>query len=386
MARSSAESAAPAGLYIHIPFCLRKCFYCDFYSIPYSPARVRRLLAALKQEIFLRAQNPPFAGRSFSTLYFGGGTPSLLTTKQLATLLSAVASAFGLVPGAEISLEANPATLSLAQLRELRAVGISRLSLGVQSLQDAELHTLGRLHTSRQASQMFQAARRAGFDNLGIDLIYAVPGQNTASWEATLQEVLARGPEHISVYALTLEGNTPMARAVADGALRPASPEVERSMYLIAHELLTAHGYEHYEISNYALPGRRCRHNELYWRRYPYLGFGPSAHSFCNRERWWNHASVELYCKALSAGNLPVAQEETLSSEQENLELIMLSLRTAEGIDLRTCPPHLASSLREKAALLANNGQQAIAIVDKDRIHLTPQGFLLHEEVCRLLA
>ncbi|MGQ9559378.1 MAG: radical SAM family heme chaperone HemW [Candidatus Oleimicrobiaceae bacterium] len=386
MAGLSAEPATSCGLYIHVPFCLRKCFYCDFYSIPYSPARAVRFLAALTQEISIRAQNPPFARRRFSSLYFGGGTPSLLTTKQLATMLSAVDSAFGFVPGAEISLEANPATLSLAQLRELRAAGISRLSLGVQSLQEAELHTLGRLHTGGQARQMFRAARKAGFDNLNIDLIYAVPGQTIASWEATLREVLVWRPEHISVYALTLEENTPMARAVANGTLTPKSPEMQSSMFLITHELLAAHGYEHYEISNYALPGRRCRHNELYWRRDPYLGLGPSAHSFHDKERWWNHANMDLYCEALSAGTLPVAQKETLSPEQEDLERVMLSLRTVEGLDFRACAPNLVRKRRERAALLADNCQQAILIVHKDRIHLTPHGFLVHEEVCRLLA
>jgi len=343
-------------------------------------------LTALEQELYLRAQCPPFAGRAFSTLYFGGGTPSLLRPQWVGAIISKVGATFGLLPAAEVSLEANPATLSLAQLRDLRKAGITRLSVGVQSLQEKELRTLGRLHTARQAKDTFDAARKAGFDNVGIDLIFAIPGQTTATWKETLREILAWQPEHISVYALTLEDDTPMARAVASGSLSQVNPSVEASMFLLAHELLTAGGYEHYEISNYALPGRRCRHNELYWRRHPYLGFGPSAHSFSGRERWWNHPNLRTYCRALSQGILPVAGNETLSREQEDLERIMLGLRTAEGCDMRTCRRPLTSRFRERVGSLPCTGGQPIVIIEGDSIRLTPQGFLLHEEVCRLLA
>lgn len=376
----------PAGLYVHIPFCRRKCPYCDFYSVPFRAEEAEHFLAALQHEMRLWARGPLFAGNPFATLYFGGGTPSLLRPAQLSTLISTVDSLFGLHSGAEVTIEANPATLSASQLGELRAAGFNRLSLGVQSLRDDELRTLGRLHTAGEAVRTFRWARQAGFDNLSVDLIFGIPGQTTASWEATLRQVLTWAPEHISTYALTLEPSTPMAQAVTRGALRPVRAEEEKTMYLLAHDLLTANGYEHYEISNYAKRGYRCRHNMQYWQRHPYLGLGPAAHSFHGKERWWNVADVKAYCQALAQNSLPVQEKEVLSEEQERLETFMLALRTAEGLALGALPREWARMTTERAARLCLDGQYPLALVDAERIRLTHRGFLFHEEVCRLMA
>ncbi|MCR4437749.1 MAG: radical SAM family heme chaperone HemW [bacterium] len=386
MAGSSAEPLPPAGLYVHVPFCRRKCPYCDFYSVPFRTEEAEHFLAALQREMRLWAKQGPLAGTPFTTLYIGGGTPSLLTPAQLSTIFSAVDSLFRLHSGAEVTLEANPATLSASQLCALRTVGVNRLSLGVQSLHEGELHTLGRLHTAAEAERTFRQAREAGFDNLSVDLIFGIPGQTTASWEATLRKVIDWSPEHLSTYALTLEPCTPMAQAVARGALRPVGTEEEKRMYLLAHDLLTANGYEHYEISNYAKPGSRCRHNMQYWQRHPYLGLGPSAHSFHGNQRWWNVADVSAYCQALAHDSLPVQEREVLTGEQGRLETIMLALRTAEGLELRSLPPESARRALEGAARLSPDGKHPLALLDAERIRLTHYGFLVHEEVCRLLA
>lgn len=377
---------SPAGLYIHFPFCRRKCPYCDFYSVPFRTEEAEQFLAALQREMRLWAKEALFARSPLATLYFGGGTPSLLRPSQLSTLVSAVDSLFGLHSGAEVTLEANPATLSAGQLCELRAAGINRLSLGVQSLSEGELRTLGRLHTTADAERTFRQARRTGFDNLSVDLIFAIPGQTTARWEATLRQVLTWAPEHISTYALTLEPGTPMAQAVASGALRPVGADEEKTMYLLAHDLLTANGYEHYEISNYAKPGYRCRHNMQYWERHPYLGVGPAAHSFHGNERWWNVADVKAYCQTLAQNSLPVQEREVLSDEQQRLETIMLALRTAEGLELRALPQEWARKTIERGTRLCLDGQPPLALVEAERIRLTHRGFLFHEEVCRLMA
>ncbi|MDZ7293905.1 MAG: radical SAM family heme chaperone HemW [candidate division KSB1 bacterium] len=384
--KSSAEPALCAGLYVHVPFCVRKCPYCDFYSVPLDHELQGQYLQALEHEIALYAGDPQFGSLRFVSLYFGGGTPSLLQPAQVASVIGAVKSHFSLTPDAETSLEANPATLSGSDLVELRAAGVNRVSLGVQSLQSKELRTLGRIHSTKEAAESFCSAREAGFDNLGVDLIFGIPGQTPRTWERTLREVLRWRPEHVSTYALTIEPQTPLAREVARGAIAPVSAETERRMYLFAHELLTAHGYEHYEISNYALPGRRCRHNELYWKRHPYLGLGPSAHSFVGNRRWWNHKDLGVYCQALAQRTLPVAGSELLSPEQQHLETLMLSLRTAEGLDMRRLPADMRGSLARRVAQLRRTSEAPLLQDDGMHIRLTPHGFWLHEEVCRLLS
>ncbi len=368
-----------------MPFCLRKCAYCDFYSVPYEDELVAHFLRALGREIALWARKTEFRACRFCSIYFGGGTPSLLSPSHLASLIGHVRSYFSLTDDVEISLEANPATVSPSALAALREAGVNRLSLGVQSLHDEELRTLGKPHSGQQAAATFFAARQAGFDNLSVDLIFGIPEQTLGTWQTTLEEVLTWRPEHVSTYALTIEEHTPLAMAVAKGVLNLPGVEEERRMYVLAHEVLTAHGYEHYEISNYALPGRRCRHNELYWQRLPYLGLGPSAHSFASARRWWNLRNLELYCRALDRNVLPEAQSELLSLEQQRLEKVMLALRTAAGLDIRELPGGEDERFAEGVAKLSTLPGPPLLVKQGQHIRLTPHGFWLHEEVCRLL-
>ncbi|MFB3817730.1 MAG: radical SAM family heme chaperone HemW, partial [Candidatus Methylomirabilales bacterium] len=244
-------------IYIHIPFCARKCLYCDFYSVE-APGKVEDFLGALDREVELARGGMP-AGEA-RTIFLGGGTPSLLTPAQVEAILRRLRSAFAVTPDAEITLEANPGTLTRDSLAAYRAAGVNRLSLGVQSFHDPELQRLGRIHSADDARRAVRDARAAGFDNLSLDLIYAIPGQSPSRWEATLETAIRMAPEHVSAYALTIERHTPFGRMLRAGELRPTPSETEAAMFERGMEVLEAAGYEHYEVSNYARPGFRCRH------------------------------------------------------------------------------------------------------------------------------
>jgi oxygen-independent coproporphyrinogen-3 oxidase len=319
-----------AGLYVHVPFCLRKCPYCDFASET-DLALVPDWLRAIKREMgFYRDFGP-----RFDTLYLGGGTPSLLAADELASLLDALEDHFAFSPDTESTLEANPDDLTPQILRSYRELGINRLSLGVQSFDDRELAFLGRRHDAAQSRRAPAWAREAGFANLGIDLIYGLPGQTIEQWQRNLEAALGFGPEHLSCYQLTLEAGTPLARRQGKGQFQRLSEEAEREFFLFTSRFLEEAGYLHYEISNFARGSEnRSRHNRKYWNHTPYLGLGPAAHSFRDGRRWWNHRSLKDYCQTLRAGEAPVAGEEILTPEQTRLEALYLGLRTREGVDL----------------------------------------------------
>jgi putative oxygen-independent coproporphyrinogen III oxidase len=357
-----------AGLYVHVPFCQRKCPYCDFASGT-DLAMVADWLRAIRQEMgFYR----DFAPR-FDTLYLGGGTPSLLTTEQLAVLLESLQGHFTFAPDTEITLEANPDDLTLEILKNYLKLGVNRLSLGVQSFHDQELAFLGRRHDAAQARQALAWAREAGFANLGLDLIYGLPGQTVDQWQRNLETALSFLPEHLSCYQLTLEAGTPLARRQAEGQFQPLPEETEREFFLFTSRFLEDQGYLHYEISNFARGHEnRSRHNGKYWNHTPYLGLGPAAHSFRDGRRWWNYRSLQDYCQALNQGYAPVADEETLTPEQTRLEALYLGLRTREGVDLE-----LMANVQRTKTVMQEIVRAGLAEVRDDRLRPTREGLVV---------
>ena len=331
----------PGSLYIHIPFCLRKCAYCDFYSETRLDL-IPDFLKALEQEMALRAPGHAFSDGSpdcpahrIDTIYLGGGTPSLLSVTQIGQVLQTVRGHFRVSPDAEITVEINPGTVDSDYFAGLKGTGANRLSIGVQSFDDAKLAFLGRIHTADEALKTLDRAERAGFENISLDLIYGVPGETRAAWIRDLKKALDRKPSHISAYMLTLEPGTPLADRMKQGAFIPAGSEMMSLLFQTTSRYLTQNGFEHYEISNFS-GGRlnRSRHNSRYWDLMPYLGFGPGAHSYDEAVRSWNHRNLDGYIRDLSSGRLPVEDHEILSPEQKMIEFIMLRLRTLEGIDL----------------------------------------------------
>lgn len=348
-------TGSPVSLYLHLPFCVRKCRYCDFLSGPYDAAMRRRYLRALETEIQLSAEtfsngkfslesfgNGEFSLESFGflrrgadfagngnerlsadTVFLGGGTPSLLDANELAHLMAVLSESFRILPGAEITMECNPGTVDREKLLAFREAGINRLSIGVQSFRDEELKILGRIHTAEEARQCVLDARWAGFDNISLDLISALPGQNIDQWMESLREAAALAPEHISAYSLILEDGTPLKEAALEGKLpRLPDEDEDRKMYHETRSFLAEHGYRRYEISNYAKKGFESRHNSGYWTGHPYLGFGIGAASFYAGCRWSHTGSMTSYLQALesagaSAGALTKSDGESLSSAEK---------------------------------------------------------------------
>jgi len=367
-----------AGLYIHSPFCLKKCYYCDFYSEVMKPSDISLFQKALSREIILRAQESPLKNLPIETLYFGGGTPSLLTSCQLEKTLETLSSHFTISPDIEISIEINPGTLSTEKLSHYIRLTINRISIGVQSFDNEELRFLGRIHTAEECSEAIQGARKAGFQNIGIDLIFGFPNQNFRTWQKTVTKAVSMDVTHISIYILTWENRSPMGIKIQKGLLpRPDEEEVS-TMYLWAAETLEANGFDHYEISNFAQPGHRCQHNEAYWTKKPYLGFGPSAHSFVDNTRFWNVSRVRDYMTMLSRGETAVEKYEVLNQKQQSLERLMLNLRRAEGVPIDTIDPDNQFISR----MIRSN----LAKIDHGFLSLNKRGFLLADEIALQLS
>ena len=324
-------------LYVHFPFCLRKCLYCDFNSLADSPVMPDEYVAAVVKEMELRDERLA-APVTAPTLYFGGGTPSLMAPGLVGRIIDAAARLYGLADDAEITLEANPGTLTAAKLAGYRAAGVNRLSLGVQSFNDSFLERLGRIHTAREAQAAFAMARKAGFRNIGIDLIHSLPGETPAAWLDDLARAVSLGPEHVSAYGLSIEEGTPFHDLERDGRLSLPDEEEGVQMFRQTAEFLQSRGYEHYEISNFALPGRRSRHNQVYWQRGNYLGFGAGAHSYLRSPgfgvRWRNALSPEVYRQAISRATLPEEELTTLTERDAMAEFLFLGLRMLEGVEL----------------------------------------------------
>jgi putative oxygen-independent coproporphyrinogen III oxidase len=358
------------GLYVHVPFCASKCHYCDFHSET-RLGRVGDWLDAVIKEAGLYRER----FESFGTVYVGGGTPSLLGARDFERLTGTLFDIFRFEEGFEFTLEANPEDLDRDRLDLYRALGVNRLSIGVQSFDDGELRLIGRRHDAARAARAVESAREAGFGNISIDLIYALPGQTTASWRDTLGRALGYEPEHISCYELTLDGETPLASMIREGKVKEAGEEAKRELFFQTHETLTGHGYIHYEVSNYARGGEhRSKHNSRYWDHTPYLGLGPSAHSFASGERWWNIDDTGDYCRLLDGGEAPVAARERLSEGQLLLERLYFGFRTSNGF-----PLELFDSLPGGRETLAELERTALVRIEKNRAVPTPLGFLFSD-------
>lgn len=320
---------------MHIPYCVRKCSYCDFYSrVDHSSVPV--FLESLEREIEMVGR----IDQTFDTLYIGGGTPSVLGPAAVARIIETIHRHFNICNDVETTLEVNPGTVSRESLTGYRRAGINRLNIGVQSFHDDNLKFLGRIHSAGDAISSTEWARQAGFGNIGLDLIYGLPGQDRKAWLGDLDRALEADVEHISCYILTIEPETLLGRGVKAGRIEMPADGAVRELFDTTIEFLASNGFQHYEISNFARQaesgsGVRCsRHNQKYWSFEPYIGLGPSAHSFFSPERRWNHRSIEKYVQQIKAGQLPIAGKETLTREQMIMEAIYLGLRTNRGIDL----------------------------------------------------
>lgn len=322
------------GLYLHVPFCLAKCAYCDFVSYPYDPETAALYQKALQQEIRLRGDEPPAGNGGPQTVFIGGGTPTVLPAGALCGIVEELAARFPWPGGAEISVEANPGTVDRAKLTALAAAGVNRLSIGMQAAQDRLLSALGRLHRCGDVERAVRAAREAGFDNLNLDLIFGIPGQTPADWRFTLETALSLEPAHIAAYSLEIPRGTRLFALLEKGLIQVCPEEAELEMYQLTRSILAAHGYRQYEISNFARPGFECRHNLRYWENGDYLGLGPAAHSHFRGRRRANVRSVTRYAHQVAEGRLPVEEEELLDKRTQMAETMFMGLRLLRGVDL----------------------------------------------------
>ena len=362
------------GLYIHIPFCKAKCAYCDFYSLAHSEEKMDAYTAALLRH--LEEVAPRAAGMQVDTVYFGGGTPSYLGTARLIRILQTVQRRYDVSRDAEITLEANPDSAGdWRALRKLRRAGFNRLSLGVQSTDDELLRRIGRVHTYEQVQQAVTAARKAKLTNLSLDLIYGLPGQTMEDWQRTLADAVALGPEHLSCYGLKLEEGTPLWQQRQ--ALTLPDDYAQAEMYLYTVAALSEAGYGQYEISNFARAGRESRHNLKYWRMQEYAGFGPGAHSDFGGVRYGYVRDLDAYI----AGRLVLAEAETDGTLARDFEYVMLSLRTAEGIDRRTFENRYRQRFEAMERLFVQYEQAGLAQRTEGGWRLTPRGFLVSNSI-----
>ncbi|MCP4682723.1 MAG: radical SAM family heme chaperone HemW [Desulfobacterales bacterium] len=365
------------GLYIHIPFCQSKCPYCAFYSIA-SRALIPRWIDALNRE----ASHYKDAYEPFDSLYFGGGTPTFLETGALSAVIDKLFDRFAFIPDAEITIEANPNHLTREKIKALKSFGINRISVGVQSFDERILAFLGRGHTARQAKDAVTALRTAGFKNIGLDLMYGFQKQAMDEWIDTLKQALLFEPEHLSCYQLSIEKQTLFGRMRDQGRLMPLTENEEARFFLATSQFLEANGYIHYEVSSFAREEvYYSLHNNKYWQHTPYLGLGPSAHSFNGAGRWWNIQSVRKYCETLEEGKIPIDGYEDLSEAQLRLESIALGLRTRQGLGINKIPRRhrsngILSGLRDSGFLQIKDG----------RVTPTRKGFLVADHLAYSLS
>ena len=375
----SGRQGKPAlGLYIHIPFCKAKCAYCDFYSLAHSEEKMDAYMAALLRH--LEEVAPRAAGMQVDTVYFGGGTPSYLGAARLCRILQTVLRRYDVARDAEITLEANPDSAGdWKELRKLRRAGFNRLSLGVQSTDDALLRRIGRVHTYEQVQQAVMAARKAKFTNLSLDLIYGLPGQTMEDWQRTLADAVALGSEHLSCYGLKLEEGTSLWQQRQ--TLTLPDDDAQADMYLYTVAALGEMGYEQYEISNFAKSGKESRHNLKYWRMEEYAGFGPGAHSDFGGVRYGYVRDIDSYI----AGRLVLSESETDSTLARDYEYVMLSLRTAAGIDRQTFEKRYRQRFQPMETLFEQYEKAGLASRTEGGWRLTPRGFLVSNSIIAAL-
>lgn len=371
-----------AGIYIHIPFCERKCIYCDFYSladIKDFDAFVSFLLKEIN--LYSKLHNE----ESISTIYFGGGTPSLFKPEQIGKILNEISKLFVVDYNPEITIEVNPGTTTISKLKGYRDVGVNRISIGVQSFFDVDLKFLTRIHNSTDARNSIMDAVSAGFKNISIDLIYALPTQNIKTIKENLEIAISYPIKHISAYTLILEDNTALAKMVTESKIRVVSEEVEAEMMEFVMNYLNENGFWQYEVSNFAIKGYESKHNQNYWNHTNYIGCGPSAHSFWDGKRWWNVSSIFSYYSRLDNDLLPIANSESLTQEQIINEILFLGLRS-NGISFSKISKLLQKDFKkiytnEINYLIENK----FAKVQQDVLRLTPKGYIITDEIFSML-
>lgn len=368
--------------YIHFPFCLQKCRYCSFNSmpVPENNILVTRYLQAMEREIALYASRYP--NESLSSIYLGGGTPTVLPAESLCRILFCCREKFAFSPGIEITVEANPGTVTQEMLQLLREAGVNRLSLGVQSFQPVELQLLGRSHSVTDIYTAFDAARKAGFDNINLDLIYALPGQSLESWRENLRSAIQLNPEHLSIYGLSLEEDTPLAVELKKGKLEACSEELHLTMWEETSSMVKEAGFIRYEISNYAKPGKLCRHNITYWENKPYLGVGAGAHGYYDHVRYGNEEEIQKYIEMVEKGEFPRAFEEHQTQKEEMIDTIIMGLRLTKGIsrlDFTMRFGYSFESLYEKE--LKKMVEDGLMGISDDAVFLTERGRILSNYV-----
>ncbi|MEU0839301.1 radical SAM family heme chaperone HemW [Streptomyces sp. NPDC005962] len=384
----AAAAGRPLGFYLHVPYCATRCGYCDFNT--YTAAELRGsggVLASrdnyaeqVAEEVRLARKVLGDDPRPVETVFVGGGTPTLLAAGDLGRMLGAIRDEFGLADGAEITTEANPESVDPRYLEALREAGFNRVSFGMQSARQHVLKVLDRTHTPGRPEACVAEARAAGFDHVNLDLIYGTPGESDDDWRATLEAALGAGPDHVSAYALIVEEGTQLARRIRRGEVPMTDDDAHADRYLIAEEMLTAAGFDWYEVSNWATsPQGRCRHNELYWRGADWWGAGPGAHSHVGGVRWWNVKHPGAYAQALSEGRSPGAGRELLSDEERRVERILLELRLSEGCPLELLRPAGAAA----AARALEDGLLEPQPYAQGRAVLTLRGRLLADAVVR---
>jgi oxygen-independent coproporphyrinogen-3 oxidase len=368
------------GLYVHIPFCETKCIYCDFYSVD-TVRQYDDFLSALHMEISMRADAIP-DDMVFHSIFFGGGTPSLLTELQMGGVLDALRARFRFEESAEISVECNPGTVDTAKLRGYRAAGVNRLSFGVQSFHADDLQFLSRIHSAQEAEAAIHAAHEVGISNVNLDLMFSLPGQTPDRWLYNLERARMLGTTHLSCYSLTVEQGTPLARMVQNGMVGMPLEESDAALFELTMDTLERWGFHQYEVSNYAKDGYACRHNLTYWRHEDYLGFGPSAHSTWQKRRWWNVSNLQKYLDAVHSGRLPEAGGELLDLPTLRFEYIYLRLRS-EGIDLEEFMRLFGTDLHtdNRAFIDRCIADSKLQIAD-GRLQLTRSGVVVCDEIC----
>lgn len=363
------------GMYIHIPFCVKKCIYCDFLSKPAQAQVIDEYVSALLNEIKVSATE--FKNKMVKTIFFGGGTPSILKEKQTADIMEMVYSHYNVDDNAEITTEANPGTLSFEKLKNYRNLGINRLSMGLQTTDNSELKTLGRIHTYEKFLEEYDIAREVGFDNINIDLMSAIPDQTVESYVTTLRRIVKLKPEHISAYSLIIEENTPLYDMYERGELdgRLADEDAERKMYYETKDILSEYGYNRYEISNYSLKGYECRHNLSYWERINYAGFGTGAASLIDELRYTNTGDISQYIAASSDLKKIRKEVRKLSKDERMEEYMFLGLRKMKGVSVPQFKEEFGVDIMDIYENVINKFKaQKLLECTGDRIYLTDKG------------
>jgi len=370
-----------AALYIHIPFCKVKCTYCDFYSITKKEDQIPIFIESVLKEI---EAYKDYANKwEFDTIFLGGGTPSLLPAKHLEQILQKLDDIFDTSKVKEITLEANPGEAPLDYLKDIKSLGVNRISIGFQSFDDNILKLIGRLHRSEDCFRTFKDLRKAGFDNINADMIFNIPGLTVENWRKDLNKLLELDPEHISAYSLTVEPSTKLFNLVKNKEILMPFEKTDIEQFLLTDDILSKHSYNHYEISSYSKKNKECQHNLHYWSLSPYLSFGPSAHSYDLNRRWWNKRNLETYIQDLQMDKLPIDGNEILSKKDNFNELVLNSLRLSNGLNMDNLKNY-HEYFNENQLAEMNKKWDCLSVNDKN-IKLTNKGFLFVDEITKEL-